>query len=223
MQNPWAIFIKSFVQLSTYYGRELLEILQRICPVIRCWSCHNFNQSQGVFDPRVPMTSCVIWSFSSAKKIFPFTWNLLAGVERVKRERYKTSHFQVSQLSFEEFTRKLAIMGKDTKENKEIEKIQVEIHVRSAPDGGWGWLVCLAGFIAQFVVLGIQNNTGIIYKALLEEFKQSKGETSMYFEFLTMYCLANHREVSYLLQHDFKSGCSVRNVNSSRVNSAVQL
>lgn len=31
------------------------------------------------------------------------------------------------------------------------------------------------------------------------------------------------REVSYLLQHDFKSGCSVRNVNSSRVNSAVQL
>lgn len=144
-------------------------------------------------------------------------------MERVKRERYKTSHFQVSQLSFEEFTRKLAIMGKDTKENKEIEKIQVEIHVRSAPDGGWGWLVCLAGFIAQFVVLGIQNNTGIIYKALLEEFKQSKGETSMYFEFLTMYCLASHREVSYLLQHDFKSGCSVRNVNSSRVNSAVQL
>ncbi|XP_020619487.1 monocarboxylate transporter 10-like [Orbicella faveolata] len=69
-------------------------------------------------------------------------------------------------------------MGKDTKESKEIEKIQVEIHVRSVPDGGWGWLVCLAGFIAQFVVLGIQNNTGIIYKALLEEFKQSKGETS---------------------------------------------
>lgn len=95
------------------------------------------------------------------------------------REHYKTSNFQVSQLSFQEITHRIAIMGKDTKESKEIEKIQVEIHVRSVPDGGWGWFVCLAGFIAQFVILGIQNNTGIIYKALLEEFKQSKGETSM--------------------------------------------
>ncbi|KAL9964086.1 hypothetical protein ACROYT_G027665 [Oculina patagonica] len=69
-------------------------------------------------------------------------------------------------------------MGKDSKESKEIEKVQVEIQVRSVPDGGWGWFICLAGFIAQFVVLGIQNNTGIIYKALLEEFRQSKGETA---------------------------------------------
>lgn len=68
-------------------------------------------------------------------------------------------------------------MGKNTKESKEIEKVQVQIQVQSVPDGGWGWSVCLAGFIAQFVVLGIQNNTGILYKALLEEFKQSKGET----------------------------------------------
>jgi len=100
-------------------------------------------------------------------------------VERVARELYKTSHFQVLQLSFQEFTRKIAIMGKNTTESKEIDKIQVEVRVRSVPDGGWGWLVCLAGFIAQCVVLGIQNNTGIIYKALLEKFKQSKGETSM--------------------------------------------
>ena len=113
------------------------------------------------------------------KKFFLSAEICSPGVERVGRERYKTSRFQVSQLSLKEFARKLAIMGKNTKENKEIEKIQVEIHVRSVPDGGWGWLVCLAGFIAQFVVLGIQNNTGIIYKALLEEFKQSKGETSM--------------------------------------------
>ncbi|KAJ7328161.1 hypothetical protein OS493_025574 [Desmophyllum pertusum] len=69
-------------------------------------------------------------------------------------------------------------MGKNTKDSKEIEKVQVEIEVRSVPDGGWGWFVCLAGFIAQFVVLGIQNNTGILYKALLEEFKTSKGETA---------------------------------------------
>ena len=69
-------------------------------------------------------------------------------------------------------------MGKNTTEGKEIEKADVEIVVRSdVPEGGWGWLVCLAGFIAQFVILGLQNNTGILYKALLEEFKTSKGET----------------------------------------------
>ena len=124
------------------------------------------------------MTSCVIYSFDAAEKNFPSPDICSLAERSVWRERYKTSKFQVSQLSFEEITRRIAIMGKDTKESKEIEKIQVEIHVRSVPDGGWGWLVCLAGFIAQFVILGIQNNTGIIYKALLEEFKQSKGETS---------------------------------------------
>ena len=68
-------------------------------------------------------------------------------------------------------------MGRKGKESKEIEKLDLEIQFRSVPDGGWGWLVCLAGFIAQFIVLGIQNNTGILYKALLDEFKQSKGDT----------------------------------------------
>ena len=99
----------------------------------------------------------------------------------MQREQFTTSHFQVSQLSFEEISRKIATMGKDRKESKEIEKIQVEIQTRSVPDGGWGWFVCLAGFIAQFVVLGIQNNTGIIYMALLLEFGQSKGDTGIYF------------------------------------------
>lgn len=101
-------------------------------------------------------------------------------------------------------------MGKDSKESKEIEKVQVEIQVRSVPDGGWGWFICLAGFIAQFVVLGIQNNTGIIYKALLEEFRQSKGETGIYFEFLLICdCKRVISEVSYIVEHDFKSACSV--------------
>lgn len=96
-------------------------------------------------------------------------------------------------------------MGKNTKESKEIDKIQVEVRVRSVPDGGWGWLVCLAGFIAQCVVLGIQNNTGIIYKALLEKFKQSKGETSMKFELLAILSSASYRQVDcFVREHDFR-------------------
>lgn len=96
-------------------------------------------------------------------------------------------------------------MGKDSKESKDIEKVQVEIQVRSVPDGGWGWLVCLAGFIAQFVVLGIQNNTGILYKALLEEFRQSKGETGINLEFISIYdFMQGNRSLFYLVEHDFE-------------------
>ena len=178
MQNPWAILsspLFSFPHMGESYlkynrGAALLFAVDHAIILTNRRAC---------------LTSGCPWrhvlsEVLARQKNFLFTWSLLAwSGARVERERYKTSHFQVSQLSLEEFTRKLAIMGKNTKESKEIEKIQVEIHARSVPDGGWGWLVCLAGFIAQFVVLGIQNNTGIIYKALLEEFKQSKGETSM--------------------------------------------
>ena len=123
---------------------------------------------------------CYLQFLCSAKKKFPHLKfaRLEDGACR-EGERYITSYFQVSKLPFEQTSRLTAIMGKDTKESKEIEKVQVQIQVRSVSDGGWGWCVCLAGFIAQFVVLGIQNNTGILYKALLEEFRQSKGETGI--------------------------------------------
>ncbi|EDO35238.1 predicted protein, partial [Nematostella vectensis] len=46
------------------------------------------------------------------------------------------------------------------------------------PDGGWGWLVCLAAFITQFIVLGTMNNFGVIYVELLQEFKVGKAEAA---------------------------------------------
>ncbi|XP_029214258.2 monocarboxylate transporter 10-like [Acropora millepora] len=71
-------------------------------------------------------------------------------------------------------------MGRNREEIKESEKGEVQTLVdrSDVPEGGWGWCVCLAGFIAQFVVLGLQNNTGILYKTLLTEFKSNKGETA---------------------------------------------
>ena len=68
-------------------------------------------------------------------------------------------------------------MGKKSQETMDVEKVDVEVRYSEVPDGGWGWLVCLAGFITQFIVLGIQNNTGILYTALLDEYKRSKGQT----------------------------------------------
>ena len=44
------------------------------------------------------------------------------------------------------------------------------------PDGGWGWLVCLATFSTQFIVLGTMNNFGVMYVELLNEFNTSKAD-----------------------------------------------
>ena len=47
------------------------------------------------------------------------------------------------------------------------------------PEGGWGWIICAAAFVAQLIVMGIHNSFGILYTTLLEEFKKSKAETGM--------------------------------------------
>ena len=56
------------------------------------------------------------------------------------------------------------------------EKPQIVPH----PDGGWGWLVCMATFCTQFIVLGTMNNFGVIYVGLLKEFNAGKAEAGWY-------------------------------------------
>lgn len=46
------------------------------------------------------------------------------------------------------------------------------------PDGGWGWLVCMATFTTQFIVLGTMNNFGVVYVELLNEFKTGKADAA---------------------------------------------
>ena len=53
----------------------------------------------------------------------------------------------------------------------------VEIRMSPVRDGGFGWVVVGAAFVIQFIVLGLQNNVGIVFAALLDEFKKSKSET----------------------------------------------
>ncbi|XP_031565580.1 monocarboxylate transporter 10-like [Actinia tenebrosa] len=68
-------------------------------------------------------------------------------------------------------------MGKKDKTENSPETVNI-VELNPFPEGGWGWLVCLAGFTAQFIILGIQNNTGILYTCLLTEFKGRKGDTA---------------------------------------------
>lgn len=76
-------------------------------------------------------------------------------------------------------------MGKNEKQNCAEHQESVDIiKTEQVPEGGWGWLVCVAGFFAQFTILGIQNNTGILYTSLLTEFKGSKGDTGTLYNFI---------------------------------------
>ena len=51
--------------------------------------------------------------------------------------------------------------------------------IKIIPEGGWGWVICGAAFVAQLIVMGIHNSFGILYTTLLEEYKKSKAETGM--------------------------------------------
>ena len=52
-----------------------------------------------------------------------------------------------------------------------------DLEIVKPPDGGWGWVVCGAAFVTQFMVLGTMNNFGILYVDLFEAFGGSASKT----------------------------------------------
>lgn len=85
---------------------------------------------------------------------------------RKGRQRERTKRPNVNKLKMEE---------KDTIETEVIFKAREKTH----PDGGYGWFVVFSGFAVQFIAVGLQNSSGTIFSALIDEFQRSKGETGM--------------------------------------------
>lgn len=50
---------------------------------------------------------------------------------------------------------------------------------KTHPDGEWGWFVVVAAFVTQFVIVGLQNSSGVIFNELVERYNQPRGETGM--------------------------------------------
>lgn len=44
-------------------------------------------------------------------------------------------------------------------------------------DRGWAWVVCATTFLMEFSVGGLITSSGVIYAALVDEFKKSRAET----------------------------------------------
>ena len=47
------------------------------------------------------------------------------------------------------------------------------------PDGGWGWVVCFAGFMINFITVGIISCNGIILLGLIDLYDDTISKTSM--------------------------------------------
>lgn len=58
-----------------------------------------------------------------------------------------------------------------------LDRLALASEIKIIPEGGWGWMICGAAFVTQFIVMGIHNSFGILYTTLLEEYKRSKAET----------------------------------------------
>ena len=54
----------------------------------------------------------------------------------------------------------------------------IQVQLRTHPDGGVkAWIIVLAAFFVQFIAVGLQNSSGVLYTALVDEYQKSKGET----------------------------------------------
>lgn len=67
--------------------------------------------------------------------------------------------------------------GKVDEVDEKTKKDEDENKKMVAPDGGWGWMVCLGAFITNFVVFGTHNSFGVIYGTLIKELGISSAET----------------------------------------------
>ena len=63
-------------------------------------------------------------------------------------------------------------------------------------DGGWAWFVCGTTFLMDFLVGGMITSSGVIYAALLDEFKKSRAETGMIMLHALPFFLMNHKQQS---------------------------
>ena len=74
---------------------------------------------------------------------------------------------------------------------------------KECPDGGYGWIICIAAAICQFIIMGIHNNFGILYTYFMRDLKADPADTS---ELLQLQFLSyNPRWLQYTLFFFYKN------------------
>ena len=68
---------------------------------------------------------------------------------------------------------------------EKVATVEISAEARECPDGGYGWIICLAAAIIQFIILGIHNNFGILYTYFMKDLNADPtdaGKISLPFE-----------------------------------------
>ena len=90
------------------------------------------------------------------------------GMNRPFRMMTVGSETKLSVCSDLNLNRQLSVDSDDEEEEGE-EAVPV------APDGGWGWVVVLAGFMVHFILDGINYTFGILLLPIVEDFDSDSG------------------------------------------------
>lgn len=71
--------------------------------------------------------------------------------------------------------RNIQIRDLPTNEDDQISDFPDDL--KTHPDGEWGYVVMCAAFMTQFIIVGLQNSSGVIFSELVETYNESKGST----------------------------------------------
>lgn len=62
-----------------------------------------------------------------------------------------------------------------------------------APDGGWGWVVCVGCFISHVLTDGLFYSFGVFFVELHDYFQQGEGETAIIASLAPAICFLSGR------------------------------
>ena len=63
---------------------------------------------------------------------------------------------------------------KDEERPDDATTVRVE---KECPDGGYGWIICVAAAVIQFIILGIHNSYSVLYTYLMKDMNTEPSET----------------------------------------------
>jgi hypothetical protein len=104
----------------------------------------------------------------------------VALIKKIHRRRIYTPKSLQNNIFVRIFPRKQMQGSKQSLNGQNCSAVKKEsenIHHESIPDGGYGWVICCAGFVVQFIVLGIHNSFGILFTYLMMDLKSGASET----------------------------------------------
>ncbi|XP_066915842.1 monocarboxylate transporter 14-like [Clytia hemisphaerica] len=98
-------------------------------------------------------------------------------MKRLKEVKAEESN-NTPTMKFSDSKKQTQIMITENKTSEVIiTALEDDKQPKTHPDGGWGWVVVAAAFLTQWIVVGLQNSSGVIFNELVKKYNESRGST----------------------------------------------